>query len=69
MPSIAPCPRVYQYTLFNDWIRTSLSRNFCYVCGFQLDMDKMTNAANLIGAHDFTSFTTEGASGKEPGYA
>ena len=52
--------KVYHYTLFNDWIRTSLNRNFCYVCGFQLDMDKMTNAAQyLIGAHDFTSFTTK----------
>ena len=52
--------KVYQYTLFNDWIRTSLSRNFCYVCGFQLDMDKMTHAAQyLIGTHDFTSFTTK----------
>ena len=51
--------KVYQYTLFNDWIRTSLSRNFCYVCGFQLDMDKMTHAAQyLTGTHDFTSFTT-----------
>ena len=52
--------KVYQYTLFNDWIRTSLNRNFCYVCGFQLDVDKMTNAAQyLIGTHDFTSFTTK----------
>ena len=51
--------KVYQYTLFNDWVRTSLNRDFCYVCGFQLDMDKMTNAAQyLIGTHDFTSFTT-----------
>ncbi|MBM2835475.1 MAG: truA [Candidatus Brocadiaceae bacterium] len=51
--------KVYRYTLFNDWIRTSLCRNFCYVCGFQLDMDKMTHAAQyLIGTHDFTSFTT-----------
>ena len=52
--------KVYQYTLFNDWIRTALNRNFCYVCGFQLDVDKMTNAAQyFIGAHDFTSFTTK----------
>lgn len=51
--------KVYRYTLFNDWIRTSLYRNFCYVCGFQLDMDKMTHAAQyLMGTHDFTSFTT-----------
>ena len=51
--------KVYQYTLSNDWVRTSLNRDFCYVCGFQLDMDKMTNAAQyLIGTHDFTSFTT-----------
>jgi tRNA pseudouridine38-40 synthase len=51
--------KVYQYTLFNDWVRTSLNRNFCYVCGFQLNVDKMLNAVQcLIGTHDFTSFTT-----------
>ena len=52
--------KVYQYTLFNDWVRTSLNRDFCYVCGFQLDIDKMLDAAQyLIGTHDFTSFTTK----------
>ncbi|NUO07754.1 MAG: tRNA pseudouridine(38-40) synthase TruA [Candidatus Brocadia sp.] len=51
--------KVYRYTLLNDWIRTSLQRNFCHVCGFQLDIDKMIAAAkSLIGTHDFTSFTT-----------
>jgi len=51
--------KVYQYTLFNDWVRTSLNRNFCYVCGFQLNVDKMLDAAQyLTGTHDFTSFTT-----------
>src|SRR3972149_5806943 len=52
--------KIYQYTLFNDWIRTSLNRNFCYVCGFQLNVDKMLDAAQyLIGTHDFTTFTTK----------
>lgn len=52
--------KVYQYTLFNDWIRTSLGRNFCHICGFRLDMDKMIKAAQyLTGTHDFTSFTTK----------
>ncbi|MCF6158776.1 MAG: tRNA pseudouridine(38-40) synthase TruA [wastewater metagenome] len=52
--------KVYQYTLFNSWIRTSLNRKFCYVCGFQLCMDKMIAAAKyLTGTHDFTSFTTK----------
>ena len=51
--------KVYQYTLLNDWIRTSLNRNFCYVCGLLLNADKMLDAAQyLIGTHDFTSFTT-----------
>lgn len=51
--------KVYQYTLLNDWIRTSLNRNFCHMCGFPLDMDKMIEASNhLMGTHDFTSFTT-----------
>ncbi len=51
--------KVYRYTIFNDWVRTSLNRNFCYVCGFQLNVDKMLDAAQyLIGTHDFTSFTT-----------
>lgn len=52
--------KVYQYTLLNDWIRSSLKRNFCYICGFQLNMDKMAEASRcLIGTHDFTSFTTK----------
>ena len=52
--------KVYQYTLFNNWIRTTLNRNFCYVYGFQLDVDKMIAATRyLIGIHDFTSFTTK----------
>lgn len=52
--------KVYQYTLFNDWIRTSLNRNFCHVCGFRLDMNKMIEATKaIIGTHDFTSFTTK----------
>ena len=52
--------KVYQYTLLNDWIRSSLNRNICYMCGFQLDMNKMTEASRcLIGTHDFTSFTTK----------
>lgn len=52
--------KVYQYTLFNDWTRTSLNRNFCYVCGFRLDVDKIIAATRcLMGTHDFTSFTTK----------
>ncbi|MGQ3685316.1 MAG: tRNA pseudouridine(38-40) synthase TruA [Candidatus Loosdrechtia sp.] len=52
--------KIYRYTLFNSWIRTSLNRNFCYVYGFQLRMDKMITAAGyLTGTHDFTSFTTK----------
>ncbi len=52
--------KVYQYTILNDWIRSPLNRNFCYVCGFQLDIDKMIAATKyLIGTHDFTSFTTK----------
>ncbi len=52
--------KVYQYTVYNDWIRTSLNRHVCYVSGFTLDMDKMIQASKyLIGTHDFTSFTTQ----------
>lgn len=52
--------KVYQYTLLNDWIRTSLYRNFCHVCGFQLYIDKMIAATmDIIGTRDFTSFTTK----------
>jgi tRNA pseudouridine38-40 synthase len=52
--------KIYRYTLFNNWIRTSLNRNICYICGFQLSMDKMVAAARyLTGTHDFTSFTTK----------
>lgn len=52
--------KIYRYTLLNDWTRTSLNRNFCYVCGLLLNADKMLDAAHyLIGTHDFTSFTTK----------
>jgi len=52
--------KVYQYTLYNSWIRTAVNRNFCYVCGYRLDISKMSRAAQyLIGTHDFTSFTTK----------
>jgi len=52
--------KAYQYTLLNDWIRTSLNWDFCHVCGFQLDMGKMIAASMyIIGTHDFTSFTTK----------
>jgi tRNA pseudouridine38-40 synthase len=51
--------KVYQYTILNDWIRTSINRGFCVVCGLSLDLHAMSAAAqHLIGAHDFTSFTT-----------
>ncbi|MBF8277742.1 MAG: tRNA pseudouridine synthase [Candidatus Brocadiaceae bacterium] len=52
--------KVYQYTVLNDWTRSAINRNFCYVYGYALDVEKMTEAAKLlIGAHDFTSFTTK----------
>lgn len=52
--------KIYRYTLLNDWIRTSLNRNFCYVCGLLLNADNMLDAAQyLIGTHDFTSFTSK----------
>ena len=51
--------KIYRYTILNDWIRTSLNRNFCYVCGLLLNAEKMLDAAqHLIGTHDFTSFVT-----------
>ena len=52
--------KVYQYTILNDWIRTSLNRNFCYLCGLQFNIDDMVATTKyLIGTHDFTCFTTK----------
>jgi tRNA pseudouridine38-40 synthase len=52
--------KIYRYSLFNDWVRTALNRDFCYVYGFPLDIDKMRAAMQyLMGTHDFTSFTTK----------
>lgn len=57
--------KIYRYTLLNNWIRTSLNRNFCYFCGLLLNAEKMRYAAQyLIGTHDFTSFTTSALQGK-----
>lgn len=57
--------KIYRYTLLNNWIRTSLNRNFCYLCGLLLNAEKMRYAAQyLIGTHDFTSFTTSALQGK-----
>lgn len=52
--------KVYQYTVLNDWTRSAIHRNFCYVYGYALDVEKMARAAKMLtGAHDFTSFTTK----------
>jgi len=52
--------KVYQYTVLNDWTRSAINRNFCYLYGYALDVEKIAAAAKLlVGAHDFTSFTTK----------
>lgn len=53
------CTKTYEYKILNRKIDMPMERLYAYFCYFDLDLEKMRQAAScLIGEHDFKSFCT-----------
>lgn len=58
-PRKANCIKTYEYKVLNRKISMPLERLYAHFCYFNLDLDKMREAAAyLVGEHDFKSFCT-----------
>ena len=58
-PRKANCTKTYEYKVLNRKISMPLERLYAHFCYFNLDLDKMREAAaHLVGEHDFKSFCT-----------
>lgn len=58
-PRKANCRKTYEYKILNRKISMPLNRLYCYFCYFDLNLEKMKQAASyLVGEHDFKSFCT-----------
>ena len=58
-PRKANCTKTYEYKVLNRKISMPLERLYAHFCYFNLDLDKMREAAAyLVGEHDFKSFCT-----------
>lgn len=58
-PRKANCCKTYEYKIMNRRIASPLHRLYCHFCYFDVDVDKMKQAAAfLVGEHDFKSFCT-----------
>ena len=58
-PRKANCTKTYEYKVLNRKISMPLERLYAHFCYFNLDLDKMRQAAAyLVGEHDFKSFCT-----------
>ena len=58
-PRKANCTKTYEYKVLNRKISMPLERLYAHICYFNLDLDKMREAAAyLVGEHDFKSFCT-----------
>lgn len=58
-PRKANCTKTYEYKVLNRKISMPLERLYAHFCYFNLDLDKMREAAvYLVGEHDFKSFCT-----------
>lgn len=58
-PRKANCTKTYEYRVLNRKISMPLERLYAHFCYFNLDLDKMREAAAyLVGEHDFKSFCT-----------
>ena len=56
-PRKANCIKTYEYKVLNRKISMPLERLYAHFCYFNLDLDKMREAAAyLVGEHDFKSF-------------
>ena len=53
------CVKTYEYKILNRKIDMPVGRLYAHFCYFQLDLEKMKQAASyLVGEHDFKSFCT-----------
>ena len=58
-PRKANCTKTYEYKVLNRKISMPFERLYAHFCYFNLDLDKMREAAAyLVGEHDFKSFCT-----------
>lgn len=58
-PRKANCRKTYEYKIMNRKIASPLERLYSHFCYFDLDVEKMKQAAVcLVGEHDFKSFCT-----------
>jgi len=58
-PRKANCTKTYEYKVLNRKISMPLERLYAHFCYFNLDLNKMREAAAyLVGEHDFKSFCT-----------
>ena len=58
-PRKANCTKTYEYKVLNRKISMPLERLYAHFCYFNLDLDKMREAAAyLVGEYDFKSFCT-----------
>lgn len=58
-PRKVNCCKTYEYKIMNRRIASPLDRLYCHFCYFDLDVEKMKQAAvYLLGEHDFRSFCT-----------
>ena len=61
-PRKANCTKTYEYKVLNRKISMPLERLYAHFCYFNLDLDKMREAAAyLVGEHDFKRFCAIGA--------
>ena len=67
-PRKANCTKTYEYKVLNRKISMPLERLYAHFCYFNLDLEKMRQAAAyLIGEHDFKSFCTVRTQAEETG--
>lgn len=58
-PRKVNCCKTYEYKIMNRRIASPLNRLYCHFCYFNVDVEKMKQAAVfLVGEHDFKSFCT-----------
>lgn len=56
-PRKCTCVKTYEYRILNRRIEMPMQRFYSHFCYFNLDLDKMRQAAGLLtGEHDFKSF-------------
>lgn len=61
-PRKANCVKTYEYRILNRRIALPTERLYAYFCYYNLDVERMREAAScLVGEHDFRSFCSSGS--------